>query len=235
MQCDATHQEPAGVARRCDLPAGHEGDHQDAWVRWPRERLTVLTPAGPRVVRENQSLSGPTASAHDSLRGFAGQDPALWKGVNPHDYDASQEFSPSGRRSTGRFYEPAAATDLHALREMLKRSGAKFQEHKAEEWLAPKVAAVRKPAVKQLLILAGDIDVSFHFDVDGQLVDVEAAVGVTDFDRIEATLRNAAVNFEASREEGVIVLDGQSGQASSTWQFDVAGGLVSVEHTSLPE
>lgn len=226
--CSSVHQEPAGAEHRCELPAGHAGDHQDAFVRWPARKFAVLTPAGPLAT---------TASHHDSLRGYAGQDPALWKGVDPHDYDASQEFAPSGRKSTGRFFEqaPVSQNEASALRAMLVRAGIKFQEHKVDEWLSPKVAAVRKPSVSQVLIVAGDIDVSYHFDVDGRLVDVEAAVGVTDFDRIEATLRNAAVNFEASREDGVIVLDGQSGRASSTWQFDVAGGLVSVEHTPLPE
>jgi hypothetical protein len=53
-----------------------------------------------------------------TLRGFAEQDPALWIGINQHDYDASQETFPSGRHSTGRFSDAPikTATELASKR-----------------------------------------------------------------------------------------------------------------------
>lgn len=49
------------------------------------------------------------------------QNPALWKGIDPHDYDASQETYPSGRSSTGRFAAPIDQTYVSAIAEQLRQ------------------------------------------------------------------------------------------------------------------
>lgn len=295
--CNSVHQEPAGVEHRCELPSGHVGDHQDAFVRWPARKFAVLTPSGPRVVPEDQPLPGPTAQGRERatvvqiIPGKPGHSVLIVGGEAPLDGTAyyvdvetqdrteigkvsalvGAAFAPSitsgradpaieraavteltrqdsessvgegllsiiGSAEPLRMLRPGEFGDIAKLRAMLTRAGVKFQEHKTSEWLAPKVAAVRKPAVSQVLILVGASDVSAFFDEDGRLVDFEATVPKdpepSDRDRLREMLTKAKIQFEerpfwpvGDDEDRIRWVTSFEG---ATWFFDREDGLVSV-------